>query len=417
MSVAALQLDIAERALPNGLTLLAVRNPGVATFACTAFLDVSQADEEPAEAGIANLVGECLEEGTKGKDALALAGAVEAIGGHLEGGHRGGSVQCPAESADKGVRLLREILLEPAFVPREVRRVRGEVLTEIKSERDDPRMVASRRFRKDVYGRHPLGRPLHGLPKTVESFEAKDLRRFHRRWFVPEGGYLAAAGPAEPEAMLDRLQRAFGGWKGSRPEHRPVPEVKMPRERRDLHLPMKREQVHVYVGHPGIRRVHPDFHALLVMDHVLGSGPGFTSRIARRLRDEMGLCYSVHAGITSSASDEPGVFAAYIGTSAEHRQKAIDGFLEEMRKLRAAPPAAQEVEDVVLYLTGSFVFGLERNGNLAAYAIRAKRFGLGFDYVQRFPDLVRAVTPSEVRAVAERHLDPDRVIVISAGAS
>ncbi len=153
------------------------------------------------------------------------------------------------------------------------------------------------------------------------------------------------------------------------------------------------------------------------MDHVLGTGPGFTSRCSKKLRDEQGLCYAVSAGITASAGEEPGMFTAYIGTSPEHRQRAIDGFLDEIRRIRTEPVTAQELQDVKDYLTGSFVFGLERNSNLAAYAIRARRFGLGFDFIQRYPDAVRAITIEQVREAAERHLHPDRLVVVSAGAS
>jgi zinc protease len=85
--------------------------------------------------------------------------------------------------------------------------------------------------------------------------------------------------------------------------------------------------------------------------------------------------------------------------------------------MRSEPVTAQELQDVKDYLTGSFVFGLERNSNLAAYAIRARRFGLGFDFIQRYPDMVRAITAEQVRDAAERHLHPDRLVVVSAGAS
>jgi zinc protease len=153
------------------------------------------------------------------------------------------------------------------------------------------------------------------------------------------------------------------------------------------------------------------------MDHILGTGPGFTSRISKRLRDEDGLCYSVHASITSSAGEEPGCFTAYIGTSAEHRQKATRGFLQEIDRIRQEHVAAEELHDVQEYLTGSFVFALERNANLARYAIRAKRFGLGFDYVHRYPELIRGVTIEDVQTAAQRYLHPDRVVIVSAGAS
>lgn len=412
-----LRLTIGERELDSGLTLQAVQNPGVQTYACVVSLDIRPGDEPADCGGLANLVGETLDEGTERHDALELATAVESLGAMIDANHRGGVVMAPTTAAKDATALLHELVLEPVFPGREVRRVQAEVLTEIKAEEDDPRSVAARRFRKEVYGEHPLGRPTAGTAKSVARLRPKDLRAFHDDWFRPAGGFVACAGPEDPEKQLDRLEKAFRGFRGKAPKHAPTPDVDLGPAGRDAHLPMPREQVHVFLGHVGIRRTHPDFYVLSVMDHVLGTGPGFTSRCARKLRDEQGLCYSVSAGITASAGEEPGMFTAYIGTSPEHRQRAIDGFLDEIHRIRSEPVSAQELQDVKDYLTGSFVFALERNSNLAAYAIRARRFGLGFDYIQRYPELIRAITAEQVREAAERHLHPDRLVVISAGAS
>lgn len=413
----AIRLHVAERVLDSGLTLLAVHNPRVPTFACAVSLDVRAGDEDPRQAGLANLVGDSLDEGTKRYSGLELAAATERLGASMEGNHRGGVVMAPSVAQKEALLLLREMVLAPAFPGREVRRVQAEMLTEIKAEADDPRAVAARRFRAEVYGEHPLGRPSHGTEKTLAPLKPKDLRAFHEQWFRPHGGYVAIAGPDEPEQALDRLTKVFGGFRGKAPKHNPMPNVALAPKARDAHLPMAREQVHVYLGHLGIRRTDPDFYVLSVMDHVLGTGPGFTSRCSRKLRDEEGLCYAVSAGITPSAGEEPGTFTAYIGTSPEHRQRAIDGFLAEIRRIRSEPVSEQELQDVKDYLTGSFVFGLERNSNLAAYAIRARRFALGFDFLQRYPDIVRSITAEQVREAAERHLHPERLCVISAGAS
>jgi zinc protease len=324
---------------------------------------------------------------------------------------------CPVTAHKQATDLLREMVLEPSFPGREVRRVQTEILTEIKSDQDDPRTVAARRFRKEIYQKHPLGRPPQGTAQSVASFKPKHLREFHDTWFRPDRGYIAASGPFEPEETLDRLERTFKRFRGTGPDHAPMPSVELPEVGSDVHLPMAREQVHVFLGHIGIRRTHPDFYVLSVMDHILGTGPGFTSRCSRKLRDEMGLCYAVSAGITPSAGEEPGTFTAYIGTSPEHRQSAVDRFLDEIRRIRVEPPSSQELQDIKEYLTGSFVFALERNSNLAAYAIRAKRFELGFDFLERYPSVVRAITPEQVCEAAMRHLHPDRLAVVSAGAT
>ncbi len=411
-----IQIEIGERVLANGLTLLAVRNPGVSTFAASVALRVGRVEEGPAEHGLAYLVGECLDEGTARHSSVELAEVVEGIGGYMTCAANGVTIQCPATDRAKAIRVLREVALEPSFPQREVRRVQQEVLAEVESERGEAQVCASRRFRKEVYGQHPLGRPDYGSVESVAGFRPAELRRFHRKWFVPSCGYVAAAGPVDIEETLDLLAKVFRSFRGGTPEH-PTPTIaELPDARRDVHLAMKREQVHLYFGHRGVRRADPDFYALLVMDHVLGSGPGFTSRICRKLRDELGLCYSVYASITSGAGVHPSCFQAYIGTSAQHRKRAVDGFLEEVGRIRETLPTAAELEAVRDYLTGSFAFALERNMNLINYAVRCKRFKLGFDYLQRYPQLIRGVTREDVRRVAAQHLSPDRAVTVSAGA-
>ena len=97
-------------------------------------------------------------------------------------------------------------------------------------------------------------------------------------------------------------------------------------------------------------------------------------------------------------------------------RSTVDGFLEEIDRVRQETVSEQELRDVQEYLTGSFVFALERNTNLASYAIRAKRFELGFDYLHRYPGLIGSVTVDDVQTVAKRYLHPDRVVIVSAGA-
>ncbi|MGA1522434.1 MAG: M16 family metallopeptidase [Planctomycetota bacterium] len=412
-----IKLRCEERELKNGLCCIALQNPESATFAVSLSLAASQIEEAPNEHGLAYLTGSCLEEGTRRHSSIELAEAVENIGGSLSTAAGSVTIQCPADEAARAIRLVRTVGLEPAFDPRDVRRVQQEIASEIEADDVDPRAVARRDFRRGVFGTHPLGRPSYGDARTIAGFRAADLERCHRTWYAPRGAIVAASGPAPVEETLDVLAKAFRSFRGADGSRAVPADPEMPAERIETHVPMDREQVHVYLGHPGVRRSDPDFVPLLVMDHVLGTGPGFTSRVTRRLRDEMGLCYAVSASITQGAGLHPGAFTAYIGTSAGHRQRSIDVFLEEIRRIRSEPPSAQELQDVQEYLTGSYVFGLERNSNLVGYAIRARRYGLGYDYIHRYPDEVRAVTREDVLRAAATHLDAERVVIASAGAT
>ncbi len=410
-----LRLKIHRRKLPNGLVLLAVRNTTAPTLAISCSLLVGRMEEPLGKAGISYLVGESLDEGTEKWTGDELAALVEGYGGSLVTTGSGAAIRMAAEDASLAVKILADVILRPTLPKDGIRRMRDLALAEIQSERDEPRTVASMAFQHLVYGEHPYGRPSKGSLESMSSLTTSQCRSFHKKWYIPSRAILAASGDMDPETLLDLLEKAFGSWKNKNPK---APEVEEPKEldrpiREALHYPSN--QVHVFLGHLGIKRVDPDFYKLLVMDHVLGTGPGFTSRISRKLRDEQGLAYAVGASITRSAGSERGMFSAYIGTSPGQEKQAIDGFLKEIKAIRREAPSRKEMADVKAYLTGSFVWALERNANLARFLIRTERFQLGEDYVQRYPELIKAVTAKDVRQVAEEHLHPDRAVLLRLG--
>src|SRR5262249_10459068 len=170
------------------------------------------------------------------------------------------------------------------------------------------------------------------------------------------------------------------------------------------------------VGHPGIRRGNPDYYKLLVMDYILGTGPGFTDRLSARMRDRQGLAYTVQANITNSAGEEPGLFTCYVGTAPQNFERVKSIFQEEIDRLRTTKPTPQEVEDAKNYLVNSLPLQLTTSASIAAELIYVERHGLGLNFLDDYRRAVQSVTPEEVREVAEKYLDPKRMLLVAAGA-
>jgi zinc protease len=170
------------------------------------------------------------------------------------------------------------------------------------------------------------------------------------------------------------------------------------------------------MGHVGIRRDNPDYFKLLVMDYVLGTGPGFTDRLSARLRDREGLGYSVSANITGSAGEQPGTFACYIGTYPKTFAAAKKGFLEELHRIRNEKPPPEEVEDAKKYLLGHLPFQFTTTQRIADQLLTVERYHLGLDYYDKYRKAVAAVTPEDVQDVARRYLDPEHMVLVVVGA-
>jgi zinc protease len=171
-----------------------------------------------------------------------------------------------------------------------------------------------------------------------------------------------------------------------------------------------------YMGHVGIRRNDPDYFKLLVMDYILGTGPGFTDRLSARLRDREGLAYTVNANITSTADIEPGVFTCYIGTDAVNFERVKKEFLEELERIRTTNPTEDELSDAKNYLLGSLAFRFTTNAAIASQLLMTERLGVGLDYLDKFRKEVSAVTGDDIKAVAFKHIQTDKLLLLAVGA-
>jgi zinc protease len=227
---------------------------------------------------------------------------------------------------------------------------------------------------------------------------------------------VAITGDFDIAAAEAELKRLTGGWKKKELPRREWPKVEMPTKFTEKVLSMPdAAQLHFYMGHVGIRRSNPDYYRLLVMDYILGTGPGFTSRLSA-LRDREGLAYTVEAVITSSAGHEPGLFTGYIGTFNENYAKVKKRFLEELNRVRKEKASEKELADAKSYLQGSYTLGYGTNAGIAGQLLDIELHGLGLDHPAKFHKAVGAVTADDVLAVAKKYLHPSKMIVVAAGA-
>jgi zinc protease len=160
------------------------------------------------------------------------------------------------------------------------------------------------------------------------------------------------------------------------------------------------------LGHLGITRNHPDFDALAVLDHIFGSGPGFTDRLSRIVRDELGLAYSVGGGITDSADIVPGLFRVYVGTMPDEADRVVAAVLEQIQAIHAGDFSDDEVDRARRYVAGSWVFDYQTVEQRAERLLELERWGLGLDEPIHWPERIARVTAKQVRRAARSHIHP-----------
>jgi zinc protease len=411
--------DVHSQLLPNGLRILLVENPVIPALAINATLLTGARQEPEEKAGLAIMASNLLDEGTRTRSSLEIAEAIESTGGHLETDASFERIIVAAtvlrQDVELGLELVADLLSNPTFPEEYILKEKSRTLAEIASAKDRPQVVAGWAFNELVYDGHPLHRPVQGYPHTISRIEREDLLRFQRDFFAPNNALVSIVGDFKIKDLLPVVERRFGPWISRDVPLSPIKKPVRQSQRREKFIPMPVQQSNIYLGHLGIERTNPDFYALQVLDTILGGGAGFTARIPQRLRDELGLAYTTFASITSTAGLDPGRFLAYIGTSPENTKLAIEGLLNEIRRVVDEPVTREELQDAKDFLTGSFVFAFESSAQIARFLVQASIYDLGFDYGERYPNLIQAVTADDVSRVAVKYLDTQNYSLVIAG--
>ena len=411
--------DVHSETLGNGLRVLLVENPAIPAIAINATVLTGARHEPEEKAGLAIMASNLLDEGTKTRSSFQIAEAIEATGGHLETDASFERVVAAAtvlkQDVDLGLELVADLLINPIFPEDYVAKEKSRTLAEIASAKDRPQVVAGWAFNELVYGNHPLHRPAQGYPETIERITRDDLLGFHEQFFSPTNTLLSIVGDFRTSEILSLVERRFGRWTARKVSLAAIVKPVRQKERREKFISMAAQQANIYLGHLGIERTNPDFYALQVLDTILGGGAGFTARIPQRLRDELGLAYTTFASITMTAGIDPGRFIAYIGTSPENTRLAVEGLLNEVRRIVADPVSQGELQDAKDFLTGSFVFAFESSAQIARFLIQATVYNLGFDYGERYPGLIKDISADDIGRVAGKYLDSENYTLTVSG--
>ena len=410
-----LEMPVVRTELRCGATLLVSPRPGAPIAAAQVHLRGGNALDPAGKEGVAHLAGALSTEGTQSHDESQLAALLEPLGGAIRGNSTGVSGTMVAGEWRTLLDLIAELVTESTYPKERFERERARLVERLTVAEQDPKTRGARAFRKLIYADHWMGRGQSGTLESVPLIQRRDLLSHVKRNWVASRAVIAVCGDLDPAAVHRFLDRRLAAWPtGKVHKLQPPPTGRAPGNRVAAYR-VQRQQMHLYLGHLGIRRSDPDYVPLMVMDHVLGTGPGFTDRISRRLRDEEGLAYTVHASIHTSAGTHPGTFLAYIGTGPEKAAQALRGFLEEIRRIRVEPVAPEELELAKSYLTGSVLLGHERAARRVGAMVYAQRLGLPFDHLSTLPSKIAAVSMEDVQRVAALHLEPEDLVLSGAG--
>ncbi len=412
--------EIRRHTLSNGLRVSTIEHHAVPLVSFLVLVPVGAAADPLERPGLAAITSDMLDEGCGDLDAMALHDALGRIGGHLDSEIGSDATILTLSSlgrfADRASVLLADMVVRPRFEEPDFQRVRELRLNRLIQLRDLAPALADRAFTRLLYRDHPYGHTPLGTEEALQSVTLAEVRAFHGGRFVPSHTTVIAAGDATHDALCGSVEAAFGGWSAPATGEPPDPALwalpEPPEDRLAIVNRAAAAQSELRIGHIGVPRRTPDYHALLVLNIVLGGQ--FVSRINMNLREDKGYTYGARTSFDFRRGAGPFALTASVQSDV-----TIDAVLEALNELQAIrgdrPVTATELQTGRAALTRGYPRNFETVEQISRGAAQLALYDLPDDYFSTFVPKVLAVDEAAVTSAAERYIDPARLVTVIVG--
>ena len=381
--------------LENGLRIFVEPLPD-RPLAIGIWVTVGSRDEPSTLAGVSHFVEHMVFKGTKRRTAFQISEEVDALGGYINAlTHKEYTLfhmDSLPQHLEAALDILADLVTAPLFQSDHLLKEKGVVLEEIRMVEDDPQEKVFDLFTEKIWDHdHPLSRPILGRPETILNLGRDGLLSQHS-YYHPKHLILTVAGEIKPEDVV-RVAREKLGDLPAGPEllrrDPPAPKSHFHLEDRDS------QQAHLCLGTQGISRHDERRFALEVLNTILGGG--MSSRLFKRIREDLGLAYAVFSAISFYL--DSGLFMVYIGTEPRNARQAVEIAHEEIARLTREPVLNETLRIAKEKLKGNLLLAMETSNS------RMVRLGVGEIYsahmpVEELTAKIEAVTAEDILEIA-----------------
>jgi len=407
-------VEIQEVTSPGGIEAWLVEDHSIPFTALELRFRGGASLDAPGKRGAINLMTATIEEGAGDLDAQGFAEAREALAASYRfsvgDDTLSVSTRMLTENRDAAVDLLKLALTEPRFDEDAVERVRGQVLSGLQSDAQDPGTLAGRAFDALAFGAHPYATAPDGTLESVAALTREDIMDAKARTIARDRVVVSAVGDITAEdlgLLLDTLLADLPETGAPLPE-----EAEMGLTGGVTVVDFDTPQSVVVFGHEGLKRDDPDFFPAYILNQILGGG-GFSSRLMQEVREARGLTYGVYSYIVPR--DHAETWQGSFASSNDRVAEAIEVVRAEWVKAAEGGVTEAELEAAKTYLTGSYPLRFDGNGQIADILVGMQLDDLPADYVNTRNVEVEAVTLEDIARVAAERLHPDGLRFVVAG--
>ncbi len=402
--------------VPNGLTVLSERVPGARSVAFGAWIRAATLHESPSEMGVSHLLEHMVFKGTATRSAQEIALSLETLGGSLdaytEREHTSYQARVLDEHLPDAASVIGDLIFSPLLRDADLALERKVVLEEISMVEDTPDDIIFDVHNRLLWGGHAHGFPILGTRDTVNGLEVSHLRGLHTRAYHPGRVVVAASGNVDHDQLLDTLD-ASGWLSQQRGDMTPFAVAPPTASASDAHHVPRADitQTHVVLGSVSIAHSDPRRYAFALLSMLLGGG--MSSRLFQRVREELGLAYSVHT--FSSSYADTGVHGVYLASAPETAQQAVDAVRDVLARVVAEGLPAEEIAAGKRQLRGQLVLSMEGVSSRMYRAATTVLYGEPPRTIDQLLALVDAIDSDAVTQIAREFFDPSRQLLVSLG--
>ena len=403
-------------AFANGLRGYVQEDHSLPVVNLSAIVNYGQLYDAKDKVGLGQLLGATLiKGGTRSKAGNVIEERIDFLGGSLNFSvdERTSTLSLfvLTKDLDEGLGLLFDVLMNPEFREGPVNLGRARLIEGLRQANDQPSSVLTREYERLLYGDGPL--TWEPTRTTYEGITAADLKSVHGRFFYPKNICIAAAGDFAKADLVRKVNTLVGPWKNGKADFPAVPKTFPDVEPGVYFIQKKINQGYVSLGHLGIEDTNPDYHAVQVMNFILGGG-SFTSRIMSKVRSDEGLAYNTGSRFTYRWGF-PGTLSGYVQTKSATVGYAISLILKEFERIRTEAVADDELATAVDYYLESFSNNFSSPMTTMGNFVTLDMQGKPMDYYKTYRDKIRLVTKERILEVAKKYVHPEKAAIMIVG--
>ena len=341
--------------LDNGLRIAVEDIEYVNSVSVGLWVENGSRNENEVNSGISHFIEHMLFKGTKDRTAKQIAEAIEDVGGQINA-FTSREATCFYIKAldthlDLSLDIISDMLFNSTFCDEDIEKEKGVIVEEINMSEDSPEDVLADLHTKAIWESDSISLPILGTMDTVNSFNRQMIVDYIDSYYIPENSVISISGKFDMQNIEKLVQKYFGKW---RCKNKQITKYSSPKIFNNHYFRKKEiEQLHISLGIPGVGLGDDDIYTLILLSNILGGGA--SSLLFQKVREELGVCYSVYCYI--SAFKNTGVVSIYAGLNPKYALVAIDVIKEEVSKFAKLGITNEKLNKAKEQLKGSYILG------------------------------------------------------------